>query len=387
MQPTLPLYITQKGATAFELGIIISLLSFVAIAAKIPLGILAEHVGRWPIIPVVAFGQTVSLLLYSTATNVAWFYPIRIFHALILATFAPTAISITLDLAPQSKRGETMGKFLTSIGVATTFGPFLCSFLINYVDYVNLFRLTSVIPLLGLAPFLLVHRESSHVLPSEKRNLSFLVFLKENASQQNMLVLGYLRLAFSFTNAFFITLFALYAENNLLLVPSLIALLFGVKGITNMLSRLPSGKLVDKIGYRWPISLAFIMFSLTHLTISKTENIYLLVLAMAVYGLAHGIRAVTEWFLLGDLTQSRTRNIATSYLSTIFDAGAALGAIVAGALSIILNIQTIFKLASLITLTGFLAVTLIKTGDQFKPERASVRSSLRDTELGDLCFQ
>jgi len=306
---------------------------------------------------------------------VTWFYPIRIFHGLILATFAPTAISITLDLAPQSKRGEITGKFLTSIGVATMFGPFLCSFLINYVDYVNLFRLASVIPLLGLAPFLLVHRESSHVIPSEKRNLSFLAFLKENASKHNMLVLGYLRLAFSFTNAFFITLFALYAENNLLLVPSLIALLFGVKGITNTLSSIPSGKLVDKIGYRWPISLAFIILSITYLTISTTENIYLLVLAMAVYGLAHGMRAVTEWSLLGELTQSKTRNIATFYLSTIFNVGAALGAIVAGALSIILNIQTIFKLASLITFTGFLVVPLIRTGDQFKPERASTRSA------------
>ena len=176
---------------------------FVAMAAKIPLGILAEQVGRWPVIPVVALGQTVSLLLYSTAANVMWFYPIRIFHALILASFAPMVIPVTLDLAPQSRRGETMGKFLTSIGAATAFGPFLCSFLVNYVDYVNLFRLTSVIPFIGLVPFLLVHPESSHFLPSEKLNLKFSNFLKENVSQRNMLILSYVRFALSFTHAFF----------------------------------------------------------------------------------------------------------------------------------------------------------------------------------------
>ena len=107
IQPILSLYITEKGATTFELGIIISVLSFVAIAAKIPLGILAERIGRWPIIPAVAVGQTVSLLLYSIAPNPSWFYPIRIFHALILAVYAPTAIAITQDLAPQDKRGTT----------------------------------------------------------------------------------------------------------------------------------------------------------------------------------------------------------------------------------------------------------------------------------------
>ena len=319
--------------------------------------------GRWPIIPAVAIGQTASLLLYSIVPNTTWFYPIRIFHGLVLAAFAPTAISITLDLAPPGKCGETMGKFLTSMGVATMFGPFLCIFLVNYVDYVQLFRLASIIPLLGLSPFLLIRCKNFHTLPTKEENSSLLVSLKDIASSRNMLVLSYLRLVVSFTNAFFFTLFAVHAENNLLLVPSLIALLFGVRGITNMLSRIPSGKLVDKIGYRWPIALAFIMLSITYFTISKTENIYLLVLAIVVYGLAHGMRAVTEWSLLGDLTQSRTRNVATSYLSTIFSVGTALGAIVAGTLSIILNIQTIFKLASLITLTGFLAVTLIKTSD------------------------
>lgn len=132
---------------------IISLLSFVAIAAKIPLGILAERVRRWRIISAVAIGQTVSLLLYSFVPNVTWFYPIRIFQAFILAAFGPTALAIVRDLAPPSKRGVTIGKYLTSIGLATTVGPFLCAFLVNYVNYTRLFQITSVIPLLGLAPF------------------------------------------------------------------------------------------------------------------------------------------------------------------------------------------------------------------------------------------
>ena len=83
-----------------ELGTIISLLSFTAIIAKIPLSMLSEKIGRWPVIPMVAIGQSVSLLLYSIAPNSTWFYPIRIFHALTLAAFAPTALAITQDLSP-----------------------------------------------------------------------------------------------------------------------------------------------------------------------------------------------------------------------------------------------------------------------------------------------
>jgi DHA1 family multidrug resistance protein-like MFS transporter len=360
-QPILPLYITQKGATTLQLGIIISLLSFTTIAAKIPLGILAEKAGRWPIIPAVAIGQTTSLLLYSFAPDPTWFYPIRIFHALILAAFAPTALSITQDLAPPSKRATTIGTYLISIGVASTIGPFLCTFLVNYVDYARVFQIASVIPLIGLAPFLLI-RPKSHPTPdSTKTNPSLLTSFKAIFSSRNMLILTYLRLTFSFTYAFFITLFAVYAENTLLLLPVLIALLFGIRGLTNMLSRIPSGRIADKIGYKIPIILAFTLLTITFLTISQTDNIYFLILAMIIYGAAHGIRAVSEWSMLGDYAPSEAGTVATAYLSTMFSVGAALGAVAAGALTLILDTQTIFKLASIITLTGALAVNLTKT--------------------------
>ncbi len=340
---------------------IISLLSFTAIAAKIPLGVLAERIGRWPIIPAVAIGQTVSLLFYSMVPDPTWFYPIRIFHALVLAAFAPTALAITQDLAPPNKRGDTMGRFLTSIGIASTFGPFLCTLLVDYVNYAQLFQIASIIPLIGLAPLLLIRRnERPRVGSHERTRLNILGSLKAIVSSRNMLVLSYLRLAFSFTYAFFITLFAVHAQENLLLTSSLIALLFGIRGTTNMLSRIPSGRLADKVGCKIPIILSFALLAIVFLTLSETANLYLLAFSMIIYGAAHGMRAVTEWSMLGDWAPQEAGNIATAYLSTMFNVGAALGAVAAGALSLVLNIQTIFKLASLLLLSGTFAVTLTK---------------------------
>jgi MFS family permease len=328
------------------------------------MGILADRIGRWPVIPAVTIGQTISLLLYSIVPNPTWFYPIRIFHALILAAFAPTALAITQDLAPPNKRGTTMGTFLTSVGVAATFGPFLCTFLVNYVNYPQLFQIASIIPLIGLAPLLLIRHKGTRTVNREKTSPNLLGSLKAIISSRNMLVLTYLRLTFSFTYAFFITLFAIHAEENLLLTSSLIALFFGVKGTTNMLSRIPSGKLADKIGHKIPIIIAFTLLTITFLTISETSNIHLLTLAMIIYGIAHGMRAVTEWSMLGDCAPSEAGSIATAYLSTMFNVGAALGAVAAGALSIVFNIQTTFKIASIIVLSGALAVNLTKTKQQ-----------------------
>ncbi len=360
IQPILSLYITAKGATTFELGLIISILSFVAIAAKIPLGILAERVGRWPIIPAAALGQTISLILYSVVQSPTWFYPIRIFHAIILAAYAPTALAITQDLSPYGKKGTTMGVFLTSVGATTTIGPLLCTFLINYFTYEQLFQITSIIPLFSLMPFLLMIRDkgSFNKVDNERSKQTLKQSLIAITSSKNILILSYLRLSFSFANAFLITFFAIHAEENLLLSSSIIALLFGIKGAASMVSRIPSGKLADKIGYEYPIIISFILLTVAFLTFSETENIFLVTLAMILYGAAHGMRAVSEWAMLGDHAPLEARNIATAYLSTIFNVGAAFGAVFAGALSIILNIPSIFKLASIIILSGAIIVII-----------------------------
>lgn len=315
----------------------------------------------------VAIGQSVSLLLYSIAPNSTWFYPIRIFHALTLAAFAPTALAITRDLSPPGKRGDTIGKFLTSFGITTMLGPFLCTFLVDYVDYPQLFQIAAIIPLLSIGPFLLIRRRSPQARSTEKRNSSLLTSLKTIISSRNLLILTYLRLIFSFTYAFLITLFAVYAESNLLLAPSLIALLFGIRGATNMLSRIPSGKVVDKIGYKWPILLAFTTLALANFVISEAADFSLLIIAMIIYGTAHGMRAVTEWTMLADCTPSEIANIATAYLSTMFNIGSALGAVTAGALSLILGIKITFQLASFITLTGAFAVTIIQLKSRAHP--------------------
>jgi len=68
--------------------------------------------------------------------------------------------------------------------------------------------------------------------------------------------------------------------------------------------------------------------------------------------------------MLADYAPSESANIATAYLSTMVNIGSALGAITAGALTMFLNVPTIFKLASIITLTGVFAVALIRTRDK-----------------------
>lgn len=347
------------------MGLIVSILPFTTIVAKIPLGILAERAGKWPVIPIALLGQSLCLLFYSLVTRSWWFYPIRIFHALILAAFLPTVLALASDLAPEGRVGDRMGRFLTSFGIAYMVGPFLSSLLLKYIDYRLLLQLAATIPLLGVVSLFLARYRGFQTSSEEKerrheQRVSPISSLRSFAFSRNMLVLCYLRIIFSFTNAFLLTLFAIYASESLILTASLIAILFGIRGVTNTMFRFPVGVLTDRIGYKVPLGLAFLLLTLVNFTFSESENVYILSFAMAIYGLGHAMRAVSEWSLLGISTPNEVSSVATAYISTMFNIGEALGAVTAGALSLILPIPFIFKLASLILISGIFIAFLIK---------------------------
>jgi MFS family permease len=123
-----------------------------------------------------------------------------------------------------------------------------------------------------------------------------------------------------------------------------------------MVSRIPSGRLADKVGYKLPIMVAFVLLAAAFLALAETSSTYLLGVAMIVYGAAHGMRAVSEWTMLGDHAPLAARNVATAYLSTIFNVGGAFGAVTAGALSVVTDIPSMFRVGSVIVLSGAIIV-------------------------------
>jgi MFS family permease len=360
-EPVLPIYIAQMGPSTFELGLIMAILSFTGILTRIPLGILADQVGKWRVISFTLLGQSLSYLLYSMVSRYELLYPVRVIHGLAMAAFAPTAFALISDLTPAGKRGEKIGRFMTAMGVAALLGPFLFSLLIEYSNYVRLLQLAATIPLLALLAFLLAIRSIPRTVhPKRLHNdrIHAPISLTNIAFSRNVLVLSYIRLVSTFSDAFFITLFALYASKTLFLTSVLIGVLFVIKGSTNAMFRFPLGKLLERVGHKAPLVVSYLILCLVYLIISKSKNLSVLCLAMALYGFAHGVRVVTEWTLFEENTSPTTSGVRSAYFDTMTDIGGALGAVTSGALSIVLSTQSIFELTSLVVLSGALIAFL-----------------------------
>jgi len=356
------------GANTFELGLIVSIFSITAIISKIPLGYLAEKIGKWPIIPSALIGQAVCFFLYSIAPNPSWLYPIRIFHSLITAAFLPVIMAIIADISPPDKRGDRLGRFLTSFGVATMLGPFFGGILLTYIEYRQLFRVIAVFPLLAGFAFLFAKFRggfsvsSRETGPRDRTLFSAFQSLKRFILSRNIMILLIIRVSYSCANAFFITFFAVYAFESLLFTSSLIAILFGIRGVTNTLLRIPAGKLSDRIGTKIPLMSSISLAAVSFFIISEAKTLNILVIAIALYGLSHGIRAVAEWALFVDNTPPELRATGSAYFSVMFNIGEALGAVAAGTLSLILPLPMLFKIAAGILIMAIVSSAAIRQG-------------------------
>jgi len=367
IQPIFSLYVDDIGASPIELGIIVSLLSYTTLLTRIPMVMASTRFGSWWVVPLALIGQSFAFFLYSIATNASSLYPIRIFYAITLAALQPTLMSLVSIISPEGRKGEGVGMYLTSVGLGQMFGPLLCSMLLSYFDYRMVFAISSLIPVFALALYLVLLKVGAlgaHFSRSSQRaesSISTWTSLKGIMAKRPVQALTYGRLTFSFGMSIITSIYAVYVVNNLGILPSVWSLLYTLRGLSNTLTRIPAGKLSDRIGRKRPLLLSFIILTFVFFLLSEVEGIVMIGVAMLLYGLAHGTRAVSEWAFLGDVVSESDRSLANSYFSSVFSLGTALGASIAGSAAMFMSMATILRVATAFIGSSILAVAFTKS--------------------------
>lgn len=359
-QPVYPLYVRGLGATPLQIGMLMSLTSALPLILRIPLTLVAERVGKTRML---IFGLVIAStanLMYAYAGSFGQL-PLIIAYAAFTAGFNQLALSIVSDIAPATSQGEAIGRYLTFLGVGMLLGPALCSILVASLSYSQLFLISAAIPMLGIAILLVWAPKVPGVTTRvERPKVGARESLGRILRNRNVMLLSYCRLSFSTAQSLFITLFSIYATEDLGMTASTVALLFTLRGLTNVLIRYPAGRLSDRIGRKKPIIAAFSALTVAFLITATQRSILLLGVAMAIYGLSWGTRAVTEWALLTDLVEPEIKTISMSYLSSIFGLGSTLGSTLAGILSLYLPFTTIFLIAAAIIVPAIPVISTMK---------------------------
>lgn len=359
--PLFPLFVVEMGASYFELGLLMAIPSLLAIFLRLPIGMFSEKVGRRRILLLGLLIQSIAFFLCGLAQSPSLIYPVRLLQALALSFF-PTVVTATIsDLALPEGRGRAFGVFFTSIGLAMIFGPFLSSFLISYVSYQGTFVLLSLIPLVGFTLYLRASWQADESYQNASRKTTKGSFGRI-IGNRNVQALCLARVLFSFIAASFATLFSVYAKESLLFTPSLISLLFVVRGTVNALTRLPSGRLSDKIGRKRPILIGYIIVIPVFLLLAVSWGPLAFALTMGPYGFAWGMRVPSETAMISDSLDAKDIGLGIALLQTMFPLGVTAGSMVSGVAAQYYAIPTIFLVCSLLAVPAVMAIlALVKT--------------------------
>jgi len=364
LSPVYALYIRDLGASAVQIGLIFSLRAFLPLILRIPLSLVGERVGR---VRMLFAGLVVSVTastMYAYAGSFTHVLLISLYESLSSGSFNQIAMSIVSDMAPADRQGDAMGRYLTFLGLGMLLGPALCSVLVTTFSYQKLFLVSAGFPVAGLALLALwAPRVTGAARSTEEPVLSVGESLRMILGNRNVLLLSYCRASFATSQSLFFTLFSLYANEELHMNESTIAMLFTLRGLTNTLARFPAGRISDRIGRKKPMIAAYGLLVVSFMMTALTRNVTLIAVAMIFYGLSWGTRAVSEWAFLTDLVEPEVKSLSISYLSSVFSLGATVGSVLAGALTVFMPYTGIFMLAGAIVLPPIPAIMMMRKRD------------------------
>ncbi|MEJ2070525.1 MAG: MFS transporter [Syntrophobacterales bacterium] len=346
--PVVPLYAQDLGAGAVMVGLINSAFLLTTGVCALPLGMLADRWGRKGVIIAGLLISAGTALLLAVSVAPWQLLVIYLFFGLGLAAIGPTLMAYVADLSPASHLGRSYGAYTLAIYSGMSLGPALGGWVADWLGFRLLFVTAAL--LVGLVILLAVFflpgssgaptpaSKSSHHKDSWRRLFP----------NRPLLACWLITFGGCFGLGAFITFAPLYTKEQGLSVGD-IGLVFGVQAAVNALSRIPFGRLSDRLGRRWiqavvgflSLGAALVGFGLAH---SLTQFL----LAAGALGLAMGLGFTPVGALIAEVVPSADRGLAMGGYNTCIYIGMMFSSALMGGVIRLVGFSGSFALSGLV---------------------------------------
>lgn len=280
--PILPYYAESMGASAFQLGLLMTVYALCQFIFAPVWGAYSDKVGRKPVLLLGMVGFALTFFLFAMASSLWMLFLARIAGGIFSCATMPTAMAYVGDSTSTEKRGATMGMVGAAMGMGMIFGPAIGSGL-AMVSLAFPFLIAGVlcaVNSLGIVAFI---RES---LPVERRTIykgvrrhSLLQGLKTPMS-----FLFIVMLLSSLAESTNHGTFALYAEGKLGVGATDVGIVFTCAGIVSVLVQgLLVGRLMKRLGEEKTVGVGIIVLLCSMVGFLLSTNLAGLVVFMGVF--------------------------------------------------------------------------------------------------------
>jgi len=311
-------------------GIVVGLYSVTNTPANIFFGRLIDRIGYKVPLIIGLLGDALSMFLYSLCRLPVHLALVRILHGATGAMVGPATMLVSASYSGKGRKGRAMSFYGMALAAATLVGYGLSGFLASRFGFSFVFLFGAGVLIVGVVLSLLLpdNRKKQKVRDTASSGQGLGV-VKELIGRNGLKVAYVSIFAQYFTLGGVVTLMPLYVKN-LGMEVFYVGMMMASFSVVFIITQFPLGRLSDR-SRRFPLVAIGLSVGIISLVVLPSVAAFsLLVLAMALYGVAYGVLFPTVSALVADNTAEEERGLAMGIFHALLTAGVAIGAPVMG---------------------------------------------------------
>jgi len=359
IQPFLPLYIRQfladdLGEVAVWAGLISTAGGF-AMAISAPIwGIVADRVGRKPMVVRAMLGGGITVLLMALTRSVEQVLIVRFIQGLLAGTVT-ACIAMVSTTTPKEQVGFALGMMQMALLLGASVGPLLGGLMIDRVGYRPSFTLAGACVLTACIFVQMWVREEfqrpSRPEPGQIRQRSVQTakaFLSNQPYIAMLISLMLIRFAFSVAMPIFPLFIQQLADTDK--IASVAGLVFSLAGLAGALSSAVFGRLSDRTGYHRTLVWALLASGVLYMTQSFVRSVFELGIIRVALGLGYGAITPAANAMISRVVPQEHRGKAFGLTTSAAAAGWAIGPIFGGKIGATWGFRSVFAVTGVLFL-------------------------------------
>lgn len=330
--PIVPLFAVSLGADPVQTGLINATFMVAAALFSIPAGIVSDRVGRRPLLLAGLAVMAVTSYFLSRSHDLVQMAVVYLLFGAGLATFSPALMSYVADVTPADRLGRAYGSYTMALYSGMTLGPAAGGYAAAVSGLREVFLLVGG---LMFAMFVVAYRalpapavagKSGGADTSAAVGSSLTLILRNRPFFACLVAtlgccLGY---------GLFVTFMPLYMKSMGMDVVQA-GYVFTAQALANALSRLPTGKLADRVGDKGMlIAIGLAVFSLALTGLAVSRSVAALVSVAVVMGIGMGVAFTVICARIADLVPTKMRGLAVGCYNTCVYTGMMLSSVTMG---------------------------------------------------------
>ena len=332
VSPILALYASTFNVSFAEVSLAISMYAIGRVLADLPVGVLADRVGRKPLMIIGTIILATTSFLNATA-GVFWqFLVYRFLEGVGSSMWVTSRMALLADILRPEERGRVLSYFSSFMLIGSAAGPTVGGFVTVIWDIRAPFYIYSVVGLISLAlTIIFIHEtKAGHTSHTGESAFSLSVALRITKN------LNFLMASVATFAMFFLTagvrdmIIPLYSADVLGLDEAAIGMILSCATIMNLILTIPIGYMIDSQGRKSVILKSMYVTSAACLVFSFTNSYWTMALTAVLLGIGTSGAQQAPQAMATDVTMNEPHGLSMGIYRVFGDIGFIVGPTILG---------------------------------------------------------